>query len=99
MRELDIQPDIVLRTAVRIGERFARLKPNGRLVRRSPLSDLIEVEGLLDAVRAKAAGWQALLAVDDPRLDEHVPPLAARADAQIHQLAELHRRVARTVLG
>ena len=60
--DLDVRPDRLLGTALRVGERVARLKPNGHLLQRSPLTPLIEVEGLLDAVRAKGAGWQALLA-------------------------------------
>lgn len=45
--------------AARAGETLGRLKPNGSLVRRSPLTDLIEIEGLLDAVAAKLAGGTA----------------------------------------
>ncbi len=49
-------------------EKAARLKPNGRLLRRSPLSDLIELEGLLLGVQGKAAGFRTLRRLADTRL-------------------------------
>src|SRR6476661_7297512 len=62
LRANGVQPDHVLGTALRIGERVGRLKPNGRILTRAPLSDLVEIEGLLNAVHAKGSGWQALKA-------------------------------------
>ena len=52
-------------------EKAGRLKPNGRLRSRSPLSSVVELEGLHLAVLGKAAGWRLLraLADGDPRLD------------------------------
>lgn len=92
-------PDLVQGAALRLGERIGRLKPNGHLLRRAPLSDLIEVEGMLDAVRAKAAGWQALGTVADPpwagQVDTGV--LHERALDQAARLAEIHRTVASRV--
>src|SRR4051794_7735022 len=41
-------------------ERLGRLKPNGHLRRRSPLSDVLELEALMVGIRAKAALWQTL---------------------------------------
>ena len=64
MSRAGIGSDLVLGVAMRAGERLARFKPNGRIRSRAPLSDLIEIEGLLDAVRAKWAGWHALLAAE-----------------------------------
>lgn len=43
-----------------IGERLARLKPNGRVSRTSPLSALLELELLRSALRGKESGWQTL---------------------------------------
>jgi len=88
----------LLDAAMQAGELAGRLKPNGRIVRRSPLSDLVEVEGLLDAVRAKAAGWQALLAADPAHFAADVEPLVGRAESQINRLVEIHRTVAADVL-
>ena len=58
-------------TAAFIGERAARLKLNGRIRSRSPLSDLEELEMLRLGVEGKAAGWRTLraLADSDQRLD------------------------------
>ena len=50
-----VRPATVSSLALRAGERVGRLKPNGRLVRRSPLADLVEVEAGLDAVHATVA--------------------------------------------
>lgn len=100
LRAQEVPPDPFLGVALQIGERVGRLKPNGSLVRRSALSDLIEVEGLIVAVRAKANGWRSLLAADlDARAG--MPDLAAllaRAELQATRLEEVHRRVAVQVL-
>jgi hypothetical protein len=100
MGEVGVQPDPVLGTLLRVGERIGRLKPNGHLLTRAPLSDLIEVEGLLDAVRAKWAGWQALAAAggDDWADTVDLTALITRADSQIERLVRLHRLVAGDVL-
>jgi hypothetical protein len=49
-------PSRIAATTGRAVEFAGRFKPNGRLVRRSPLSDLFELEALRDAVTAKRAG-------------------------------------------
>lgn len=93
-------PDRALAVALRAAERVSRLKPNGRLLRRALLSDLIEVEGLLDAVRAKSAGWLALLAVEHPPWADQVDlvELHRRALDQAGRLEEIHRTVSRRTL-
>ena len=71
-------------------ERAGRLKPNGQLRGYSPLSRLVEVEGLVTGVTGKLSLWRALLAVapDERRLDaDELTRLAERAE---HQLGELH---------
>ncbi|MFE7358067.1 hypothetical protein ACFU8Q_34305 [Streptomyces sp. NPDC057543] len=52
-------------------EKMARLKSNGRLARRSPLSTFLELEMLRLGVEGKAAGWQTLrqLTATEKRLD------------------------------
>jgi hypothetical protein len=73
-------------------EKAGRLKLNGRLISRSPLSDVIELEGLHLGVLGKAAGWRLLrmLADTDPRLDAgHLDELIARADRQAGELEQL----------
>ncbi len=75
-----------------IGEKAGRLKFNGRLFARSPLSDLEELEILRLGVEGKAAGWRTLrtLADSDPRLDPaRLDELIARARRQADLLEDL----------
>jgi hypothetical protein len=99
MRAVGVTPDRVQGLVLRLGERVGRLKPNGQLLGRAPLSDLIEVEGLLDAVRAKAAGWHALSAVESPEWSEAADTtvLYERALDQAERLSAIHRQVAARV--
>jgi hypothetical protein len=65
-----------------IGEKAGRLKSNGRLFTRSPLSDLEELEMLRLGIEGKAAGWRTLrtLADTDTRLDpQRLDELISRA--------------------
>jgi hypothetical protein len=80
-----------------LGEKVGRFKPNGRLVGRSPLSSLLEVEALVLGVRGKAAGWQALrvVAEHDSRLSlAQLDELLARADRQHEELERIRQDVA-----
>jgi hypothetical protein len=99
MRRLQVRPDPVLGTAIRVGERIGRLKPNGHLLTRSPLSDLVEVEAMLDAVFAKANGWRALAAAGVGGSESELAELLERAEGQVRRLQELHREVSASVLG
>lgn len=76
-------------------EKAGRLKLNGRLFRRSPLSLLVELEALGIGVQGKAAGWRTLrtLADRDDRLAAvSFDALVKRADQQAHVLEELRQR-------
>jgi hypothetical protein len=78
-------------------EKAARLKPNGRLLRRSPLSSVIELESLRLGIEGKAAGWRALrtVAAREPRLDEALlDRLLDRAGEQADTVEELRLRTA-----
>jgi hypothetical protein len=44
MKGRRVRPDPALRMVLRVGERLARLKPNGLLLHRFVLSDLLEIE-------------------------------------------------------
>ena len=94
----DVRTDPWSTLAVRVGERVGRLKPNGRVVRRSPLSDLIEVEAGLDAVHAKAAGWDVLRSTTTPAPSVDLDELARRAADQVERLTTVHRTVAAATL-
>lgn len=75
-----------------VAERAGRLKLNGRLLERSPLSSLVELEGMKLGVEGKAAGWLSLrtLADREPRLDAaRLDGLIARAKAQVRTLEKL----------
>jgi hypothetical protein len=85
-----------------IGEKAGRLKFNGRLFARSPLSDLEELEILRLGVEGKAAGWRTLrtLADSDPRLDSaRLNELISRARRQADILEDLRVAAASQVLG
>lgn len=89
----------VLKTAgAKIGEKLARLKPNEQLTGYSPLSRVLEVEGLRAGVQGKLSLWDALAehAPLDDRLDpEEIATLQARAESQLEGLREHHRMAAR----
>ena len=98
LRGWDVRPDPWSSLVVRTGERVGRLKPNGRVVRRSPLSDLVEVEAGLDAVHAKAAGWEVLRVAPTPPPAVDLDELARRAADQLDRLARVHSDVAAATL-
>lgn len=84
----------------RAGEKIGRLKPNGHLLRRSPLSTLIELEALRLGVLGKLELWTALAHSmgDDPRLTlERLDELAGRAQQQADLIEDLRLQAA-TVL-
>jgi hypothetical protein len=85
-----------------IAEKGGRLKLNGRLLNRSPLSTLVELEVLRLGVEGKAAMWRTLRAVtashgetQTTRLDR----LAANTRRQSDTLEDLRMRTAASVLG
>lgn len=83
-------------------EKAGRLKSNGYLMRRSPLSDVVELEALRGAVALKAAGWDVLrsLVPFDGRLDpDRLDELVDRAHDQSTRLRTLHVRLADARLG
>jgi len=99
---LGVGESTVLTTVARAGERIGRLKPNGDLLRRTPLTDLVELEAMLVAVGGKIAGWQALLSVADAHdgLDRaELDMLLDQGEDQQRRLAEAHAMVATRVLA
>jgi hypothetical protein len=96
MRDLGVGQDKPKVLAGWAAEKAGRLKPNGRLLGYSPLSRVVELEGLALGVTGKLALWRALrdLAGHEPALDAgELDRLARRAEAQRDGL-ELHRRSA-----
>ncbi|MYS10174.1 hypothetical protein GTW71_27910 [Streptomyces sp. SID6041] len=75
-----------------LAEKAGRLKPNGHLFSRSPLSDVLERESMFLGVQGKAACWRTLraLADTDERLSaDRLDALAERAARQSATLEEL----------
>ncbi|MEW1633021.1 hypothetical protein AB0469_03000 [Streptomyces sp. NPDC093801] len=98
MTALDVPAQWPRVAAGRLVEKAARLKPNGRLVQRSPLSDVLELEAMRLGVEGKASLWRSLrvLAATDSRLDlAAVDRLLARAGRQASLLEALRLEAAR----
>ncbi len=102
MRRLGV-PERRLRMALgRLGELAARAKTNGRLLRRSPLSDVLELEAMRLGVEGKASLWRTLraLADDEERLDAaEIDSLLDRAAEQAETLETLRVRSAAGALA
>jgi hypothetical protein len=102
MAALDIPVRQYKQLASWVGEKLTRAKLNGRVLSRSPLSDLVEFEFIATAVLAKRAGFESLLAVAavEPRLDaDLLARLIAQADKQHDWLADARREIAAEVFG
>lgn len=83
-------------------EKAARIKLNGRVLRRLPLSSVLELESLRLGIEGKAAGWMALrqVAGDDARLDAAaLDRLLDRARAQADTVEELRRLAVADAFG
>ena len=83
-------------------EKAGRLKLNGSLLTRSPLSNLEELEMLRLGVEGKAAGWRTLreLAKTDGRLRPGtLDELTSRAREQASLLEELRVQAAAQLVG
>jgi hypothetical protein len=79
-------------------EKVGRLKLNGQLTGYSPLSRLVELEGLLTGITGKKGLWVALLelAPTEPRLDAALlERLRDRAEEQRTKVEELREKAAR----
>jgi hypothetical protein len=100
MDELGVKIDRAKVAAGWAVEKVGRLKPNAQLRGYSPLSPLVELEGLLVGVQGKLALWRALaevadaLGLDRARLQE----LAARAEGQLADVERHRLDVARRAL-
>lgn len=82
MRRLAVTPSTLKVGTVRVAEFVGRLKLNGRIFERSPLSSVIELETLVVGVRGKEALWTALqragLSFEDVDLDALVESARAQ---------------------
>ncbi len=99
MELLGIGKDRFKPVAAWIAEKLGRLKPNGQLRGYSPLSRLVELEGLYIGISGKARLWKAL----DSNLGDGLPgldfaALGERADRQRTEVEGLQEQAARLAL-
>ena len=93
MARLDVSRDPLKTGAGWLAEKLGRLKLNGRLLEYSPLSRVIELEGLIAGVNAKIALWRTLAAAapDEQRIaDIDFVHLIARGEEQLVGLTGHH---------
>jgi hypothetical protein len=98
MESLGVSRSMMKTAGAKLGEKLARMKPNDELVGYSPLSRVLEFEGLRSGVKGKLGLWDSLteLAQHDDRLDaEQIADLVRRAERQLGELREYHRMAAR----
>jgi hypothetical protein len=90
MEEYGVSPDPVKNAGAWTAEKLGRLKPNGRVLSYSPLSRLIELEGLVLGITGKMLLWRSLGETLGPTYaDADFNQLAERADAQRKDLEPL----------
>lgn len=92
MRHLHATPNPAKNLAAVIGERVGRLKMNGRLRGYSPLSRVLEIEGLMAAIDMKRRLWESLqiLAGADELGGIDLARYMRRADDQRERLLTHH---------
>jgi hypothetical protein len=98
MRSLGVERDRTKDALARIGERLGRLKPNGRLRERSPLSDVLELETLVVGITGKQALWLSLRACSSVPAED-LERLAERAESQRRVVEEARLHAARRAFG
>lgn len=77
-------------------EKVGRLKPNGQLTGYSPLSRLLELEGLHVGVSGKLSGFQSLRAIFGEEVGgRNLDGLISRAQRQLEELEEHRLEAAR----
>ena len=100
MAELGVKADRAKVAAGWAAEKMGRLKPNAQLRGYSPLSPLVELEGLLIGIQGKLSLWRALAEVADSLgLDRaRIEGLVARAVSQQTDVERHRLEVARLAL-
>jgi hypothetical protein len=96
MRKLGAKEDELKKLSGWATEKLGRLKLNGELLSYSPLSRVVELEGLYLGITGKQALWELLSDLGDPRLAEFdLAGLLERAERQRSELNEQRRQAAR----
>jgi hypothetical protein len=95
MERLGVKPNPVKDIGGWTAEKLGRLKPNNRLLGYSPLSRVVELEGLVIGVTGKLAMWEALRDSIGDSLDGiDFVALGTRAQGQRTELEQLRRKAA-----
>jgi hypothetical protein len=97
---LEVSESRVKPAAAWLAEKLGRLKLNGQLHGYSPLSRVLELEGLEAGVHAKLLLWRALGRTHGIRLEGFdFGALAARAESQRERLEEQRLEAVRIAFG
>jgi len=95
MDQLGVKPHTLKDAAGWTAEKLGRLKPNNSLLSYSPLSRVIEIEGLVIGVTGKQALWESLRsAVGETLNGVSFAELSERAADQRSRLEALRKRAA-----
>jgi hypothetical protein len=78
-------------------EKVGRLKPNGRLRGYSPLSRLLELEGLAMGLSGQLGLWQTLIELDVKQPGFDFEQLAGETAEHRSTVEDLHRRAAAAI--
>jgi hypothetical protein len=98
MDDLGVEPDKIKDVGAWALEKAGRLKLNGQITGYSPLSRLVELDGLMTGISGKIALWVALLQVapEEPRLDAaRLERLREHGESQRAIVEDLRERAAR----
>jgi len=98
MEDLGFGADRLKNAVFWAGEKAGRLKLNGELTKYSPLSRVVELEGLLTGITGKWGLWVTLLEIapSEPRLDAALlERLKGRAEEQRATVEQLRENAAR----
>ena len=99
MTAVGVGEDRVKSTAARVAERLGRLKLNGSILSYSPLSRLVELEGLSLGLEGKRLLWKSLAERRDPALEQFdFPGLIARAESQRDRVEPMRLEAAHLAL-
>jgi hypothetical protein len=102
MSAVGVHENPVLNLVAGAGERLGRLKPNGSLLHRTAMTDLVELETMSIALAGKLNGWESMLTIvdDQPQWNrDELERLAQQARDQRDAVRQLHAEAAARALG
>lgn len=92
IQELGLTPSLLRQSIAKVGEQVGRLKLNGYLFSRSPMSPVLELELLSGAVEGKGGMWRVLTRIWELRGQDPAEwvALAEQADDQNTRIKAMH---------